>query len=264
MIIIIFSFFFFFFFLMIRRPPRSTLFPYTTLFRSRARRGAGLPLRRGRGEPARHRGAPRVLPALRRARDLQPAARSGGADREDRPELVGDGRRRPVARGARVRVGALGEARMRNGTADPTFDAERRHDGRNVAPDLGALSGEGAMQRVRAPAEEDLKAPEVREEEEEEEGRSYYGLPVLKEPVWKWMIPAYFFAGGLAGACAVLGAAAQAAGGQGTEGLVRRCRVVATAGAAASAALLIADLGRPARFLYMLRVFRPTSPMNMR
>src|SRR2546430_7802028 len=31
------SFFFFFFFLMIRRPPRSTLFPYTTLFRSRIR-----------------------------------------------------------------------------------------------------------------------------------------------------------------------------------------------------------------------------------
>src|SRR5215510_12096421 len=30
-----FFFFFFFFFLMIRRPPRSTLFPYTTLFRSR-------------------------------------------------------------------------------------------------------------------------------------------------------------------------------------------------------------------------------------
>src|SRR4051812_49972093 len=30
-----FSLFFFFFFLMIRRPPRSTLFPYTTLFRSR-------------------------------------------------------------------------------------------------------------------------------------------------------------------------------------------------------------------------------------
>src|SRR5258707_13082403 len=38
-------FFFFFFFLMIRRPPRSTLFPYTTLFRSwgfewKRRRGA--------------------------------------------------------------------------------------------------------------------------------------------------------------------------------------------------------------------------------
>src|SRR5215467_15561797 len=31
---VLFFFFFFFFFLMIRRPPRSTLFPYTTLFRS--------------------------------------------------------------------------------------------------------------------------------------------------------------------------------------------------------------------------------------
>src|SRR5947209_20484910 len=30
----VFSIYFFFFFLMIRRPPRSTLFPYTTLFRS--------------------------------------------------------------------------------------------------------------------------------------------------------------------------------------------------------------------------------------
>src|SRR5438552_19175601 len=33
-IVDMYSFFFFFFFLMIRRPPRSTLFPYTTLFRS--------------------------------------------------------------------------------------------------------------------------------------------------------------------------------------------------------------------------------------
>src|SRR5258705_12732388 len=31
----LYSFLFFFFFLMIRRPPRSTLFPYTTFFRSR-------------------------------------------------------------------------------------------------------------------------------------------------------------------------------------------------------------------------------------
>src|SRR6266496_2000522 len=48
---------FFFFFLMIRRPPRSTLFPYTTLFRSprrRARRTSlrGLPLRDELGHPA--------------------------------------------------------------------------------------------------------------------------------------------------------------------------------------------------------------------
>src|SRR3712207_8947451 len=45
-----------FFFLMIRRPPRSTLFPYTTLFRSgrRARRRGAMRLRRpGRGGPRR-------------------------------------------------------------------------------------------------------------------------------------------------------------------------------------------------------------------
>src|SRR5256884_6575070 len=37
-----------FFFLMIRRPPRSTLFPYTTLFRSAACRSPSRPRRRGR------------------------------------------------------------------------------------------------------------------------------------------------------------------------------------------------------------------------
>src|SRR6267378_1932697 len=40
-LILLFSFFFFFFFLMIRRPPRSTLFPYTTLFRSVGSHRAG-------------------------------------------------------------------------------------------------------------------------------------------------------------------------------------------------------------------------------
>src|SRR2546422_8432429 len=53
--------FFYFFFLMIRRPPRSTLFPYTTLFRSRhvAGRLAG-------GEA----GAGRILGALGRGREM--------------------------------------------------------------------------------------------------------------------------------------------------------------------------------------------------
>src|SRR2546423_15657933 len=51
--------FFFFFFLMIRRPPRSTLFPYTTLFRSRLRspithRSHGVPHHRPAGNPTLH------------------------------------------------------------------------------------------------------------------------------------------------------------------------------------------------------------------
>src|SRR6266508_5727922 len=45
----VFFSFFFFFFLMIRRPPRSTLFPYTTLFRSRERRDGRLRGRRPSG-----------------------------------------------------------------------------------------------------------------------------------------------------------------------------------------------------------------------
>src|SRR2546430_6358732 len=46
----------FFFFLMIRRPPRSTLFPYTTLFRSRPAACRGSDTRRPTAAPA-HRGA---------------------------------------------------------------------------------------------------------------------------------------------------------------------------------------------------------------
>src|SRR6266436_9002239 len=45
--------FFFFFFLMIRRPPRSTLFPYTTLFRSDRARGSCLSATPGRVVPVR-------------------------------------------------------------------------------------------------------------------------------------------------------------------------------------------------------------------
>ncbi|BDG04495.1 NrfD/PsrC family molybdoenzyme membrane anchor subunit [Anaeromyxobacter oryzae] len=152
---------------------------------------------------------------------------------------------------------------------DPLREAMTSRDGRDIDPHVGALAGEAAQQRVRHPdrmpheeqeAERVTPAPQA---VEEPEGPSYYGLPVLKEPVWRWEIPAYMFVGGLAGASAVLGAAATLAGGRGTSTLVRRCRLVAAGGAAASAALLIKDLGRPARFFAMLRVFRPTSPMSM-
>src|SRR6478752_9466318 len=44
-----------FFFLMIRRPPRSTLFPYTTLFRSPGRRTGGAARATGGRRPATHR-----------------------------------------------------------------------------------------------------------------------------------------------------------------------------------------------------------------
>lgn len=92
------------------------------------------------------------------------------------------------------------------------------------------------------------------------EVRSYYGRPILKAPEWTWEVPWYFFAGGLAGASSVLSLAAKLAG---RPALARRTRMVAAAGAAISPALLISDLGRPKRFLHMLRVFKPTSAMSV-
>lgn len=149
---------------------------------------------------------------------------------------------------------------------DPIRTATADRDGRNVDPRRALLAGEGAGLRVDAARERrgrpalERRDPGVALEAAEP---SYHGLPVLKEPVWRWEIPAYFFTGGLAGASAVLGATASLVGGRGIAALVRRCRLVAAGGAAASAGLLVMDLGRPARFLAMLRVFRPSSPMNM-
>jgi formate-dependent nitrite reductase membrane component NrfD len=89
----------------------------------------------------------------------------------------------------------------------------------------------------------------------------YYDLPLLKPPVWTWEVPAYFFVGGAAGAAAVLGVAAQLTNGD--DELIRDARWIALIGAGLSAPLLISDLGRPERFLNMLRVFKPQSPMSV-
>jgi DMSO reductase anchor subunit len=79
--------------------------------------------------------------------------------------------------------------------------------------------------------------------------------------VWTWEIPLYFFAGGAAGASSVIAIAAQMTGA--SSSLVRDARWIAAIGAAASGPLLILDLGRPERFLNMLRVFKPQSPMSV-
>ncbi len=61
----------------------------------------------------------------------------------------------------------------------------------------------------------------------------------------------------------MIGAAAQIDRTGRLENLMRRAHWTGIIGSALSAAILIYDLGRPERFHHMLRVFRPTSPMNM-
>jgi hypothetical protein len=92
------------------------------------------------------------------------------------------------------------------------------------------------------------------------EPRSYYGRPVVKPPVWTPEVPWYFFTGGLTGAAGTLALAAEW---RGNERLAWSARVVAVSAGTVSPALLISDLGRPERFLNMLRVFKPTSPMSV-
>ncbi|HKT69783.1 MAG TPA: NrfD/PsrC family molybdoenzyme membrane anchor subunit, partial [Terriglobales bacterium] len=89
----------------------------------------------------------------------------------------------------------------------------------------------------------------------------YYGIPLLKKPQWKWEVPLYFFVGGAAGSAAVIGAMANWVGRD--PELRRTARLVAAAGGMISTGLLVADLGRPARFLNMLRVFKKQSAMSV-
>ncbi len=133
-----------------------------------------------------------------------------------------------------------------------------------------ALSfGEAAQMKVReherefpVPAGTRI-APTATARQAEAEIPTYYGLPMLKEPVWEPAVPLYFWVGGAAGAASTLAAVARAIGGRELRPLVRHARVIAAVGDNVGAALLTYDLGRPLRFLNMLRTFNPRSPMSV-
>jgi len=92
------------------------------------------------------------------------------------------------------------------------------------------------------------------------EMQSYYGRPIVKEPVWRPEVPVYLFTGGIAGGCSLLHGFARVAG---YERLARTALYVGAAAGVASPLLLVSDLGRPERALNMLRVFKVTSPMSV-
>jgi formate-dependent nitrite reductase membrane component NrfD len=108
--------------------------------------------------------------------------------------------------------------------------------------------------RGRGGKGEQLQVPEA-------EFRSYYGRPIIKAPVWKNPdVPLYLFLGGLAGSSSVLAAMA---GATGRPTLRRAGRLAAAGGAVGGTAFLVHDLHRPSRFLHMLRVLKPTSPLSV-
>jgi hypothetical protein len=96
---------------------------------------------------------------------------------------------------------------------------------------------------------------------DEAEFTSYYGRPIIKAPVWKSPdVPLYLFLGGAAGTSSILGAMADLSG---RPALTRVSRLVAGGGSIASVVFLVHDLGRPERFLHMLRVIKPTSALSV-
>lgn len=125
-------------------------------------------------------------------------------------------------------------------------DAEARLDAlRSEAATRGRVSGEG-VRAVAGPLPTAI---------------DYSQHPILKPPVWTWEVPLYLFLGGLSGMAAVVAMAAW--GGAASPVLVRDALRLAVLGAALCPLLLISDLGRPARFLNMLRVFKRRSPMSV-
>jgi formate-dependent nitrite reductase membrane component NrfD len=84
--------------------------------------------------------------------------------------------------------------------------------------------------------------------------------PFIKPPVWTWEVSLYFWVGGIASGSAFVALAADLAGDEWTASVARK---VALGAVAPAPLLLIGDLGRPGRFLNMLRIFKPRSPMNL-
>lgn len=94
----------------------------------------------------------------------------------------------------------------------------------------------------------------------EAEFSSYYGQNIVKPMPWKHEIPAYLFLGGVAAASGMIGAGAHAIG---HDTLRRNARLTSMTAVALSGGALIKDLGRPERFVNMLRTMKLTSPMSV-
>lgn len=92
---------------------------------------------------------------------------------------------------------------------------------------------------------------------------SYYGLPVIHKPHWKWEIYLYFFLGGISGGSYVIAAIARLVGGADGRVISRAGWYVSLLTLIPGPILLIMDLKKPSRFYNMLRVVKLRSPMSI-
>ncbi|PPJ13968.1 polysulfide reductase [Nocardia nova] len=128
---------------------------------------------------------------------------------------------------------------------------------RSAPPDRTALTGDvnrlPRRRRGRGRGEKKM-VPDAHFE-------SYYGKPILNKPTWEARdIAGYLFLGGLAGGSSVLAMGAELTG---RRKMARVTKVGGLAAILASLVALVHDLGRPERFVRMLRVFKPSSPMSV-
>ena len=166
-----------------------------------------------------------VAPPGEKQRDTTPALGTRGEPGEYRRAVEGA----PVALARR----AWGDARWSYlYRSDTSYAAER------PGPDEVA----GAARQMRAG----------------EEPGSVYG-PIVKPPVWTWQVPLYFWFGGIASGSAFVALACDLAGDRRSAATARK---LALAACVPCPPLLVADLGRPERFLHMLRILKPRSPMS--
>jgi formate-dependent nitrite reductase membrane component NrfD len=163
--------------------------------------------------------------------------------REEQPRAAvgsrgGPGRWRRAVEGATV---ALHRRRWADGRWSYLYGGDTRYR-------VGEAAGDGdvAASARRMRGGEEMPAP--------------VQGPVINAAVWTWEVPLYFWLGGIATGSSFVALACEAVGDRDSAATARRV----TLGAVIPCApLLVKDLGRPERFLNMMRIFKPRSPMSM-
>lgn len=91
--------------------------------------------------------------------------------------------------------------------------------------------------------------------------RTYYGIPPIKAPHWRWLVITYFFLAALAGGSFAISVLADLVGRD--RALLRAGRYLSLAALLPCPVLLTLDLGRPERTLHMFRILKLRSPMSL-